>query len=464
MATQATDPTRKSNTRSSRTPRTQTQSPRTQRSPAPQPPPQTSFATASSSTSVPSTSTATSGAYLASSSATSSSKQSAGTGISEFRDSLPENPHIYSFSELCSATNNFLSKTYTSTSSTRSWRCTLRAKSVIVFQRKFRRKIETPQLRQRLSVICRSHHMSIIKLLGASISGDHIYLVYDFVEGANLADCLRNPRNPNFTVLDTWISRMQIATDLAHGLDYIHNNTGLKICTLVHNHIKSSSIIVTEPSFNAKLCHFGTAQLCGEIDEDENNKDKSKKAKEFSEIQEVSEEEESLKTLPSPKLKRSNSQKMQFQGVRGYMPPEFQATGIATQKCDVYAFGVVILELLCGEEPLKYKYDKSTGDFVRTSVIDTARAVIDDDDDGGGGGGREGRMRKWVDRRLKDSFPIDVAEKIVRLALDCVHVDADKRPNMGRVAGKISKLYLESRIWSDNVRMPTGISVSLAPR
>ncbi|KAK4607089.1 hypothetical protein RGQ29_001065 [Quercus rubra] len=438
MATQATDPTPKSNTRSSRTPRTQTQS----QSPAPQPPPQTSFATASS-TSVPSTSTSTSGAYIASSSATSSSKHSAGTAISEFRDSLPENPHIYSFSELCSATNNFLSKTYTSTSSTRSWRCTLRAKSVIVFQRKFRRKIETPQLRQRLSVICRSHHMSIIKLLGASISGDHIYLVYDFVEGSNLANCLRNPRNPNFTVLDTWISRMQIATDLAHGLDYIHNNTGLNICTLVHNHIKSSSIIVTEPSFNAKLCHFGTAQLCGEIDEDENSKDKSKKAKE--------------------KLKRSNSQKMQFQGVRGYMPPEFQATGIATQKCDVYAFGVVILELLCGEEPLKFKYDKSTGDFIRTSVIDTARAVIDDDDDEGGGG-REGRLRKWVDRRLKDSFPIDVAEKIVRLALDCVHVEADKRPNMGRVTGKISRLYLESRIWSDKVRMPTGISVSLAPR
>lgn len=269
---------------------------------------------------------------------------------------------------------------------------------------------------------------------------------------------------------------MQIATDLAHGLDYIHNNTGLNICTLVHNHIKSSSIIVTEPSFNAKLCHFGTAQLCGEIDQDENNnnkKDKSKKqSKEISEIQEVSEseeeeEEESLKTLPSPKLKRSNSQKMQFQGVRGYMPPEFQATGIATQRCDVYAFGVVILELLCGEEPLKYKYDKSTGDFVRTSVIDTARAVIDEEEDGGGGGGgggREGRLRKWVDRRLNDSFPIDVAEKIVRLALDCVHVEADKRPNMGRVAGKISKLYLESRIWSDNVRMPTGISVSLAPR
>ena len=142
------------------------------------------------------------------------------------------------------------------------------------------------------------------------------------------------------------------------------------------------------------------------------------------------------------------------------MAPEFQVSGIVTQKCDVYAFGVVILELLSGEEPLKYKYDKTKGDFVKTSVIETAIATIDDvvvDD-------ISGRLRKWVDRRLSDSFPVDVAEKLIRLAIDCVHVEPDKRPNMTRVAGKISKLYLESRIWSDNVRMPSGISVSLAPR
>jgi len=69
-----------------------------------------------------------------------------------------------------------------------------------------------------------------------------------------------------------------------------------------------------------------------------------------------------------------------------------------------------------------------------------------------------------VDRKLKDSFPVEVAGKLTRLALDCVRVEADMRPNMGRVAGKISKLYLESRIWSDSVKMPTEISVSLAPR
>jgi hypothetical protein len=69
----------------------------------------------------------------------------------------------------------------------------------------------------------------------------------------------------------------------------------------------------------------------------------------------------------------------------------------------------------------------------------------------------------WVDRRLKDSFPVDVAEKLTRVALDCVHVDPDKRPNMGRVAGKISTLYLKSKNWSDNMKMPD-MSFSLGPR
>ncbi|CAN1253050.1 LysM domain receptor-like kinase 3 [Linum perenne] len=137
------------------------------------------------------------------------------------------------------------------------------------------------------------------------------------------------------------------------------------------------------------------------------------------------------------------------------MSPEFRSTGIATQKSDVYAFGVVILELLSGEESMKYKFDKSVGNYVRTTLIETATA----------GGGGDGGLRKWVDRRLKDSFPVDVAERLVRIALDCVHVEADKRPDMARVAGKISRLYIDSVKWNDSMRMPTDqISVSLAAR
>ncbi|KAK6234660.1 hypothetical protein SCA6_009997 [Theobroma cacao] len=378
MAANVSEPT------PSRTPRTRpSQSPRDSR-------------TRPSQSSSPSTSNPSSAAYTSTSSyakgTSSGTSVSSRTSLSSLRESLPENPHIYDISEIRAATNNFLAKRYSSSSSSAAstaacWRCNLRGRDTVVFQRKFRRKIQTPQLKERLS----------------------------------------------------------IATDLAHGLDYIHNNTGLNL-SIVHNHIKSSSIIVTEPSFNAKICHFGTAQLCGETDENER-----RELKRETEIEEVLEEGDAASLR---KLKRSDSGERQFEGARGYMSPEFRSSGVATQKSDVFAFGVVILELLSGEEPLKYRYDKRTGDFVRTSVTETAAAAVE----------ARATLRRWMDRRLNDSFPVEVADKLIRLALDCVHVDPDKRPSMGRVAGKISKLYLESRIWSDNVKLPTGISVSLAPR
>ncbi|GKU95618.1 hypothetical protein SLEP1_g8953 [Rubroshorea leprosula] len=76
----------------------------------------------------------------------------------------------------------------------------------------------------------------------------------------------------------------------------------------LENHIKSSSILVMKPSFNAKIRHFGTSQLCGETEE--NKIGKSKKV-EIGKIVKVDER--------SKKLMRSDIGKMQFAGVSGYM-------------------------------------------------------------------------------------------------------------------------------------------------
>ena len=141
------------------------------------------------------------------------------------------------------------------------------------------------------------------------------------------------------------------------------------------------------------------------------------------------------------------------------MSPEFQSTGIGTRKSDVYAFGVVMLELLSGEEAVKYKYDKAKREYIRVSVVDAARAILDVT-----GLDREAKLRKWMDPRLKDSYPVEIADKLTRLTVDCLDVDPDKRPDMRRVAGKISRHYLESQIWCDKLKYPTDITVSFAPR
>ncbi|KMT02310.1 hypothetical protein BVRB_9g205340 [Beta vulgaris subsp. vulgaris] len=386
-------------------------------------------------------------------SSSSSASQSSRHSLSSLRGSLPENPHLYDISELRFATNNFLSKNF-SASSSRCWQCSLHGKDVIIFQRKSHNvsQLRNSSVRKKLSSICKSHHIAIVNLLGASISGEYVYLVYDFIIGANLYDVLHNKNNPDFTVLNSWISRMQVATDLANGLDYIHNNTGLDV-KFVHNHIKSSSVIVTEPSCNAKICHFGTSELCGEPTEERENDQFDSNTQKMT----IDEDREEKTTSSPKKLTRSNSVK--FNGTTGYMSPEFQMTGVGTRKSDVYAFGVVLVELLSGEEAVKYKYNKATKDYMKMSAVDAAREVVV-----GGGEEREGRLRKWVDRRLKDSYPVEVADKMTRLAVECLHVDPAKRPDMRRVAGKISKFYLESQSWCDKMKMPTDITVSFAPR
>ncbi|RRT70691.1 hypothetical protein B296_00001756 [Ensete ventricosum] len=306
--------------------------------------------------------------------------------LASLRKSLPEAPVFYTFPELYSATGNFHPDRLPGAKA--GWRCCLRGKDVVVFQHRFRGPDQT-NLPARLA---ESHHSSLVRLLGASLAGDHVYLVHEYTPGASLLDCLRNPRNPKFTPLSTWISRMQIASDIAHGLEYIHLHSS------VHNRLKSSSVIVTEPGFQARICHFGAADLAGETSEEDGDAD-------------------SIRSL-----------------------------------------------LISGEEPLKYGYGSGGGsDHVRVSqrvsLIDTARKVIG----GRKEGDRQGDVRRWVDPRLRDSYPVEAAEALLRLALQCVE-EAAARPDMTWVAGRVSKLYLDSEAWAEAVEPATEMSVSIGPR
>lgn len=104
-------------------------------------------------------------------------------------------------------------------------------------------------------------------------------------------------------------------------------------------------------------------------------------------------------------------------------------------------------------EALSYKVDEESGSYVRISVVDAAREAVEG-----------GKVRQWVDKRLNDSFPVEVVEKLTRLALDCVVDDPSIRPDMGKVVVRVSHMFLESQKWAENMNVITAFSVSLAPR
>lgn len=332
---------------------------------------------------------------------------SSAQSLASLRDSLPKNPIIYRYRELADATAQFASGRLGKSSV---WKCVLRGKTVAVTVRKRMREIR--DFGSGIREICNAHHASIVNLLGGCCEGENGYLVYEYVQASSLGDCLRVSKAPGFTVLGSWLSRMQIAVDVAQGLEYMHHDTKIKY---VHNYIKSSSILVTDPSYRARICHLGASYLAGEYDT------------------------EGFGALP----RRSS---VKITGTQGYMAPEYLNSGVVSQKTDVFALGVVLLELLSGHEPIRYVADEGGRGMKRIGLIQTLNIVLLE-----GGDNFTGRLRTWMDPRLKDSFPVDCAERVARIAASCVDPDPGKRPDTRYVAGELSRVFIMSEQWSERM-------------
>ena len=371
---------------------------------------------------------ATNGTHHTSYSSTSSLSTTSSSAASSLQalkqGSLPDLPLLLTFAELAAATSNFApSHRLNPASSSNSFRCTLRGHPAAVFRRALRR--EPAEVSARLAVLGHCHHAAIARLYGAAASPDgSLFLAYELVPGAApLSSLLRGAaHNPAFTPLASWAARLRVAADACDALSYVHLQAGT-----VHNRLSSSSVLVSGDGarLRAKIAHFGAADLAGELPPDD-----------------------------TARHRRTGSRGRRIEGTRGYMAPEIIAGGAPSRQSDVFALGVLLLELLSGEEPVRYELNRATGEYERSSLIETAEAAA---------GGGEG-MRRWVDRRLKDSFPVEAAETLTAVALRCVAKDPAARPEMSWVAAKVSKLFLEAEDWADKFRVPTDISVSMAPR
>ncbi|GLJ35052.1 hypothetical protein SUGI_0705400 [Cryptomeria japonica] len=247
---------------------------------------------------------------------------------------------------------------------------------------------------------------------------------------------------PGYTVLNTWISRMQIAIDVGKALEYMQHDTRLHY---VHNYLKSRSIIITQPGYRAMMCHVGACYLTGEYEFEDNN-NICDVSKDISISAEITEEEGPNPCHQGRKMsKRAKS--MRITGIMGYMSPEYVSSGIVSQKDDVFAFGVILLEFLAGREPIKHM-SKAKNELERVSLVETVNRILLSDEQAE----CIRRLRSWVDPRLKDSFPVECAERVVRLAAACVDSEPERRPDMRYVAGKISEEFIMSKQWSDKLQ------------
>ncbi|MCH80512.1 receptor-like protein kinase [Trifolium medium] len=121
-------------------------------------------------------------------------------------------------------------------------------------------------------------------------------------------------------------------------------------------------------------------------------------------------------------------------GTFGYMSPE-NAYGHISRKIDVYAFGVVLYELISAKAAV-IKIDKTEFKSLEfKNLVSLFDEVIDQE-----GNPIEEGLRKLVDPRLGDNYSIDSIKKMTQLAKTCTNRDPRQRPRMRAVVVSLMKL------------------------
>lgn len=215
-------------------------------------------------------------------------------------------------------------------------------------------------------------HNNLVALKGYYWTPTLQLLIYEFVSGGSLYRHIHEGSDGGNYL--SWNERFNILLGTAKGLAHLHQSG------IIHYDLKSSNVL-TDGLGEPKLGDFGLANLLPMLD----------------------------RYVLSSKV----------QSALGYMAPEFACKTVKiTEKCDVYGFGVLVLEVVTGKKPVEYMED----DVV--VLCDVVRGAVE-----------EGRGEECIDVRMQGMFPDEEEEAIavMKLGLMCTAQVPSKRPGMGEV-------------------------------
>ncbi|XP_073121860.1 PTI1-like tyrosine-protein kinase At3g15890 [Henckelia pumila] len=220
-----------------------------------------------------------------------------------------------------------------------------------------------------VEILGRVRHKNLLGLRGFYAGGDERLIVYDYMSNHSLITHLHGQLSAE-CLLD-WRRRMRIAIGSAQGLAYLHHEASPHI---IHRDIKASNILL-DSEFGVKVADFGFAKL-------------------------VPEGVTHLTT--------------RVKGTLGYLAPEYAMWGKVSESCDVYSFGILLLELISARKPL----EKLAGGVKREIRQWVAPYV------------QKGAFDHIADPRLKGEYDMDQLKRVIMVAMKCTEKDPEKRPSM----------------------------------
>lgn len=224
-----------------------------------------------------------------------------------------------------------------------------------------------------IEIITALHHKNIISLFGFCIEDNNLLLVYDFLSRGSLEENLHgNRKDPLAFGLS---ERYKVALGVAEALEYLHSTSSKPV---IHRDVKSSNILLSD-DFEPQLSDFGLATWASTTS--------------------------------------SHITCTDVAGTFGYLAPEYFMYGKVNDKIDVFAFGVVLLELLSGRKPISNENPKG-----QESLVMWARPVLN--------GGKSAQI---LDPSLGCGYDCDLMERMLLAATLCIRRSPRARPHMSLV-------------------------------
>ncbi|KAH7852081.1 hypothetical protein Vadar_020371 [Vaccinium darrowii] len=212
-----------------------------------------------------------------------------------------------------------------------------------------------------IEVLSQLRHPHIVLLLGAC--PEIGCLVFEYMENGSLEDFVsdESSRKPL-----PWFVRFRIAFEVACGLAFLHNSRPYPI---IHRDLKPGNILL-DRNYVSKIGDVGLAKLISNVTPDN----------------------------------ITHYRDSAIFGTLHYVDPEYHRTGTVRPKSDLYAFGIIVLQLLAAQHPngLLLKFETALSN---------------------------GWLYAILDKSIPD-WPLAEAEELAQMALKCSKLRCRDRPDL----------------------------------